>query len=536
MHPAHSTGALTESAPSVPHHRSRTPVESTHRVDQIYQFIHGINSEPVVMDNKIKEELHDPFMNLLLKQGILPLSLSQLLQALEATKTVKERKIFHIAEGGQIPWSNMAAKLNRSFRLAIYIETSHNEDDIYISTGINVNSLDDFLQLMAWDNTKKGFNFYERRGTWIYAGNSRDSLHPNTRGLGPFSGHVNGSPVMKELESPWSHWHSSEAEISEEVFSKEDPFVKSSFFEERKKADSFEKIVKAGISRWNTARIENSDLCIPPYFMRQILDTTTINLRSLSKSIPLDGISTGSISIPATYFYNAKSFSILGLDVAIPNPKIARGAYLDCIRALNFRLKDSSSGFDQPGDTHFPLVAPEPPHEDSDLLDKMLRQKIIDRKFAACLLMIDFPNPVFSIARKSLLKYVPAVLDNFSNLMIAAILRSPKENTPESEFAKLWNLVQQDGWEMVFINRIKAYLYNVQETLKTLEGLLSFVKLLEYRKYLFRKQPIYEFPLTLPTTDISRQTPPLEMTESGAIISIQNSFEPEVVRKAGGDM
>ncbi len=68
------------------------------------------------------------------------------------------------------------------------------------------------------------FHFYERlHGTFFWAGMSQHALEDATRGQGPFDSHVNGSLVMKELRSPWVHWHAPQAGINEEAFAPDDP-------------------------------------------------------------------------------------------------------------------------------------------------------------------------------------------------------------------------------------------------------------------------------------------------------------------------
>ena len=52
---------------------------------------------------------------------------------------------------------------------------------------------------------------------------SHHALEDATRGKGPFDSHVNGSMVMKELRSPWIHWHAPQAGINEEAFAPDDP-------------------------------------------------------------------------------------------------------------------------------------------------------------------------------------------------------------------------------------------------------------------------------------------------------------------------
>jgi hypothetical protein len=39
---------------------------------------------------------------------------------------------------------------------------------------------------------------------WMFAGNSRDALQPQSRGKGPFESHRSGALLTKELKEPWN--------------------------------------------------------------------------------------------------------------------------------------------------------------------------------------------------------------------------------------------------------------------------------------------------------------------------------------------
>ncbi|BBI17725.1 hypothetical protein [Neochlamydia sp. S13] len=495
------------------------------KTDQIYRFIMGEDCQITPLEEEEKNDLQDAFMTLLLQNKKFPLSLSKLVEEFESTNALKEKHIFHIAEGGQVEWSSETARLDRTFRLAVYLQMHQEEQDVWISTGTNIDDTEDeFLQLMAWDSKNQAFNFYQRNVAWIWSGNSHHAIFPNTRGKGPFSGHVNGSPVMKELEAPWVHWHSSEAEISANIFSAEDSFPKSSFFNDRKKADNFEKIVKAGISRWNAARLTKPEHLKPLFLFRQILDNTTINLRSTKNES--EGIEDeDTVRLPFTFFLNTQAFSALGLNFPIKAPEVKGGLYKECLEELEFKLQ--AEDFTKKGDTHFALVAPEPAYEDYDLLGKLIAQKIIDSRLAACLLMVDFPNSIYSNSRKKLLDYVTDDLEQLANNIVNSE-DAKKPHTPEAEFTQYWEQSKEEGWKQLFTQRIKQYFIKLKEQMETKEGFNGLIRLLEYRKALFRHQPIYEFDLTLPFTNISNQVSPLKMNEEGQVVTIDACFHLEI--------
>jgi hypothetical protein len=181
------------------------------------------------------------------------------------------------------------------------------------------------------------------------------------------------------------------------------------------------------------------------------------------------------------------------------------------------------------GDTFFAFLVPEPAFEDLDVLSQLLRRKILTPRFAACLLMVDFPNPVFSTRRQRLMRYVPGrsrLTDGGSNLpsaMVAAIeeaMSDPPPGSPEGEFLAGWRL-PETGWKAAFERRIERYFEALRARANTEEGFDGWVRLADSRRRQFRGRPLAEFGLTLPTTNIPKDAPFLEMNEDGTVRETQ---------------
>jgi hypothetical protein len=139
--------------------------------------------------------------------------------------------------------------------------------------------------------------------------------------------------------------------------------------------------------------------------MRQVLDTTTINLISadIESSQVQDDMS---FQLPSTFFLNADALlGEIGLQPDISPIRVSGQFYRGSLRRYDFALVDGN--FRQVGDTFFAFLVPEPAFEDIDVLSTLLERNIITPHFAASLLMIDFPNPIFSVRRQQLMKYVP---------------------------------------------------------------------------------------------------------------------------------
>jgi hypothetical protein len=137
--------------------------------------------------------------------------------------------------------------------------------------------------------------------------------------------------------------------------------------------------------------------------------------------------------------------------------------------------------------------------------------------------MIDFSNPVFSRRRSQLSKYVPvsALIGNTSAFetwfvqQVRTGAASLPAGSPEREFLDLWD--ESTGWEATCAEKLKAFLKNVQDRIRTPQGFYPIFELAESRRREFRKRPLAEFRLTTPTTNIAENAPLLELTPDGSV-------------------
>jgi hypothetical protein len=509
---------------------------------KLYSFVLGLDPTPRIMPaDEIDTSLRDPFATLLLKRGNFPMTLRELLSALDAVSNepdgLPEQKCFFAADGGQIGWTPETAAANRLFRFVI-VRSRGGDVRLMISASTVIDSPTQFIQLIAWDPSNAAYNFYERRGgTWLWAGNSRHALAPGTRGEGPFDSHVNGSMVMKELRQPWCNWHSMSASIQSNVLAPNDPLHTEPLFINRVSAHELENgVVRPGIERWNRARLQaaiSADgtlLTDVPYFLRQVLEATTVNLASSSQ--PSEQVThEGTLTLPTTFFLNVEALlDYIGLAPQIAPVRVPGRFYLESLERYEFRLTDGS--FSQRGDTFFAFLVPEPAFEDLNVLWLLLRERIISKRFAACLLMVDFHNPVFSRPRKSLMDYVPETARLFAAVtgdqqvksdlqdQIVAAIEAKEPNlaadSPEMHFLANWRLPEAD-WKRTFEARIEAYFNNLHQMASTEEGFDGWVRLAESRRREFRRHPLAEFRLTTPTTNISATARNLVMQDDGSV-------------------
>lgn len=502
----------------------------------VFRFICGRDRKPAaVAPEEGRGLLRDPFAQLILFSGAAhPLSLRGVLRQLDSlngdvTKAFPEQRSFVVADGGQIPWTPETNDLHREFRIVITRKrVGSPEADVLISASTNFDSETAFLQVIAWDPGQQAFQFYERRRkAWVWAGNSWDALEPDARGKGPFDSHVNGALNMKELKQPWVNWHSQSASIRDTALAPDDPLRTEALWTGRSPAEDFEvEVARSGIQRWTDARFARATrdgrLQQLPGFMRQVLETTTVNL--VSSPVSKARLATAQqIPLPLTFFLNSDALvNVIGLEPAITVPVVPTAIYREMLRRFDVAITDGTHRF--AGDTHFVFVVPEPAFEDVVVLERLITLGVLSRRLAACLLMVDFPNAVFSPRRASLLQYTPelAATGNpaaFEQAFIAAIrgsAGSAASGSVEGELLANWQ-ISETQWEREFEQRIERFFASLAPRFATAEGFAGIFELAESRRREFRKRKLAEFRLTTPITNIAENASFLEFTTGGDI-------------------
>jgi hypothetical protein len=499
----------------------------------LLQLLEGIDSNYRPIPDAAKDALKDPMAVLLFKRGTFPSTLAETLKALEignndATSGVPGQRSFLIGEGGEVPFSPATNDLDRTLRYVV-ARFRGNDANVLLSTSAPAPDAG-FLQVIAWDAENGVFNYYERLTptAWAWRGNSRHSLASPTRGRGCFDCHVNGSLVMKELEIPWQNWHSMVASIDDAV-SSSSPLRTDPLFLNRSGGEDLEKLViRPGISRWNAARTASmidsaGQVRELPSLLRHLFETTTVNLGTsrTESSANLDK------NLRLEFFLNKTAlFDVIGLDPPdnFQTPVIGRTLYQNALATFGFTL--ASGSFRQPGDTHFASLAPEAADEDLDVLARLLDANVMTPRFAACVLMIDFQNPVFSPIRQRLSAYVPptaTIQGGVSDLptqfaaAVTAVAPGLPADSPERQFLDNWNL-PEGQWQTEFDARIKRYLDSITPRLMAQAGVNAYFELAESRRREFARRPLHEpFDLMLPVTNIPANAPTLQMNVDGTV-------------------
>lgn len=497
---------------------------------QLYRRVSGRDERARPVSAEELAGLNDPMATGFFHESVFPMTVQELLSGLPGT-VAASRRVYLVGEAGQIA-PDTAPGLRRDLRFAITVAVRAGQPDLLISTQAGGDQVAAFLQVAAWDPEAKVFNFYMRLGpAWVWAGNSWDALEPDSRGKGCFDSHVNGSAVMKELRIPWINWQSERATIR---LADDDPLRRDPLYQQVTGAQKLELTVRSLVTRWTAARLAavtaNGVVEHPDRLLRHLFTTTTVNLTSTDRQSSVITPESSDLVLPMGFWLNQDVLlDDLGLMARAAPPTVPAARYHASLTRFGFRLEeraeDGGIAFRRPGDTFFAFVVPEAAHEDNEVVRQMIRNGLLSAKFAACVLMVDFPNPVFSPSRAHLMRYAPTVATEPSALcdrMALAITdaaRTLPADSPEGRFAAHWQ-VPDDAWRAVFGQRVDTYVRTAAARVRTEDGFDDYVRLAESRRRWFRAMRLNEFQLTLPVTDISADAPPLAMCEDATTVPL----------------
>jgi hypothetical protein len=485
----------------------------------INRFVVGEDQAPRALTaDDAGRELGDPFATLVLLKGTFPRTGEEALAALKAVvgndDPLGKQRSFVLGEGSQL--APEVDSVNRSMRFVVATESGPDGPDVIISA---FDPTDSDIELMAWDRKSDGFNFYRTVGpeaAWVFAGNSRHALSDPTQGKGPFESHAGGAFLMKELKIPWLNWHSFEADIEPMVFPVGDGRRTHAWFTDKQGAEVCEvEVAIPSIERWGRARFDRiialgGTVSHPRRVLKQLVGTPTVNLTS-SRAESGDPDAKGGVLLPPSFFISSDALASppLGLQPP-PEFRVPTNVYRESLQTFAFALRDGQR-FEQLGDTHFAFFVPERALEDNVALRESIRIGLVTPRLAAALLMVDFPNPIFSDRRERLLNHTPdgAVIargaSGFSEEMAKRILaaaESGPDDSPEREFAERWGV--GENFAPSFNGLLTAYYEAVTAQLASQPGFEAYTRLAEARRKRAKAtMPIVrEFPLLFPGTNI----------------------------------
>ncbi|BBM87190.1 hypothetical protein [Candidatus Uabimicrobium amorphum] len=280
------------------------------------------------------------------------------------------------------------------------------------------------IEIIAWDYTKKMYNFWELVGNggsseWHYRGDSQDvaadveqiNMGNKAAKFGQrlrCSGcHTLGGPILKEIEAPHNDWWNNNDKLNLGTLRLNfgsDPqnpehFAARMFFE-AEDVSNLSKQVKKGIDRLVAAREGNLH-----EQMRSLVSTMEMNLASDTK--PLQAKS--QIAIPKGFFVDER---LLGKSA--PQITIDTALYMQALQTVQSRFAQNET----PGliDARHAFLVPTRSYIDNKVIDVLLHKGILDEELIADILAIDFTNPVYSQKRKNLIRYIPKNAINAQHL------------------------------------------------------------------------------------------------------------------------
>jgi hypothetical protein len=365
-----------------------------------------------------------------------------------------------------------------------------------------------FVELIAWDRTKRLYNFWELIGPdWHYRGDSSDVLdnvaklnigaaepaftftrrsptdqHPVLRCSGC---HTLGGPIMKELEAPHNDWWRKERKLQLGPFklrpgteAANPAHVAATLFDEKKEATDAANLseqVKKGIKRLIAARIGEPGGPGLKALLRSLFTTMEMNL--VSDAVPFAERlkQQGSVELAQVFFLDAR---------------LAPGKQPIAVPAKLFReaLMEVGSRF-APGETpglqesHHAFLVPARSYIDNQVIDALLRQGVLDDELVTAVLAIDFTTPVFSRDRAGLIRYVPdraKKADDLRRQLIAALEKAPAADKAASEL--LTNLTDPKRTAAFHREKAEAYLTACRKAGPSREVLVDWLKVAAQRR------------------------------------------------------
>jgi hypothetical protein len=399
------------------------------------------------------------------------------------------------------------------------------------------------MEMIGWDPVKKAFNYYRYISnsevvdddpaddvrTWTYAGDTASSRSSASAGRGCFSCHRNGGLNMKELKAPWNNWHSQLALIR--AGNVPTGVASDPLFREASNAESLERdVFRPVMRRFMVERVQSSisptrQVTDPASLLRHLITNTTVNF--ISSQIVARSAAPP-LNIPPTSVLNDDLLGSGGLNLGYANLRLTLPVpeYTDLVETQKYRLVNGVNSrkpeYEWKGDNFFAVFYPEPAFEDVAAVQELWRQRVISPELAAAVLMVDFPNPVFSPRRDALLKYAERITtgvadgadipNRFAELVrVAAASQPPCTNpdrtkcSPEQQFVFYWEITRQPDWKQRLAAILNPYLAAVARRMSSAPQ--EYLTLARSRQEQFQNYPgvcnLYEFDLMLPCSEHS---------------------------------
>jgi hypothetical protein len=247
------------------------------------------------------------------------------------------------------------------------------------------------LEIMAFDETAGVFNYYkETDGQMAFFGNSHDFISKGPGGPGVTSErgcancHTGGGPIMKELNSPWTHWADgafATPGADELVTNREEVFGRLMRAED---LENF--VVEKGYKTWNEHRID---------FWLERGDTQEL-LRPLFCPVEINLEAGSSENINGTFVRHSNLVRFFPI-------KTDSSEYMAVAQDVGVRFPGHLSTVP---DTFLTVDRSE---ADRLYANALVKRGIVDEQFVKEVAYVDMTRPVFSDDRCDLLQHAPSI-------------------------------------------------------------------------------------------------------------------------------
>ena len=297
------------------------------------------------------------------------------------------------------------------------------------------------IEVIAWDYTKKMYNFWELVGNgsgsqWHYRGDSQDiaadvqqiNMGSKAAKFGQrlrCSGcHTLGGPILKEIEAPHNDWWNKDDKLNLGTLRLNvgsDPSNPEHFaarmFLEAEDVSNLSTQVKKGIDKLVTAQQQSLR-----EQMRSLVATMEMNLVSDSK--PLREKSR--ITVANGFFVDER---LLGKNP--PEITVDTTLYMQVLQTVQSRFASNET----PGllDSRHAFLVPVRSYIDNKVIDVLLQKGIVDEELIADILAIDFTNPVYSQKRRSIIRYIPKSANSAQHLRQQLLANLQNVNEPVAQ-------------------------------------------------------------------------------------------------------
>lgn len=321
------------------------------------------------------------------------------------------------------------------------------------------------IELIAWDRTKKLFNFWELVGdgtkaAWFYRGDSNDILADVERiDVGeamPVFGrrlrcsgcHTQGGPIMKELAAPHNDWWRTGQGLPLGSMKLPAGSPAAELFRTAADAANLARLVREGTDRMmvERARAKPAGFTLT-HELRSLVHTVEMNLAS--DVVPFAGAK--QVSLPATFFVDER--------LAGPADPVVVDAKLFAAELARAGSKFAADEHPGLAETHHAFVVPTRSHVDQAALDSLVKQGLLDEELIADVLAVDFTTPVYSEARASLQRYFPTSATSAADLRTQLIANLRKAPATHAAALELLQNVTEASRDAAFHRRAaRAYL------------------------------------------------------------------------------